>query len=159
MIGSNINAMTALSFPFRSLHPPELTSLLLDHTLSSPLGPAHESSFTNLSKVLAHLAQTHRHAVRVFLVRSMGKLLAGETAMEGGDGGDGRLMKMFLLLKLLTSCRPLLDVVAEDILDQGGLGKGREKDRFRVEKTPLISGLMKMGFIGECTQCPSYGTS
>lgn len=35
------------------------------------------------------------------------------------DGEEGRLMKLFVLLKLLTNCRALLDIVAEDILKLG----------------------------------------
>ena len=103
---------------FRSLHPPELTSLLLDHTLSSPFGPAHESAFAALTKVFAHLALTHRHALRLCLVDKV-RLLLGEKGCAGGENAEGRLMNLFVLLKLLTSCRALLDIVAEDILSLG----------------------------------------
>ena len=112
-----------INFLIRSLHPPQLTSLLLDHTLSSSAtSSAHDSSTLSLPvKVFAHLGHTHRHALRVCLVEKV-KWLVGDHQVggTGGEGpGEGRFLEMFALLQLFNNCRSLLDVVAEDILSCG----------------------------------------
>lgn len=105
----------------RSLHPSQLTSLLLSHILSSSL--TSDLSLAPLIKVFDHLSRTHRNALRGCVVGEV-RALVGEEGEGGGRGGEGRrnrFAKLSVLVRIATRCQALLSVVSEEVLKIGRL--------------------------------------
>ena len=109
-----------------SLHPQELTSLLLNHTLSCT--PTSDLILTTLTKAFDHLSRTHRSALRHCVVEKVRELVTGEGRVEERERGEGkvptadteaRFVELSTLLRIGTSCQALLDVVAEEVLTLG----------------------------------------
>ena len=111
--------------PHSSLHPNQLTTLLLSHTLSS--APTSGLPLTTLTEVFDHLSRAHRNALKQCVVGEVRALVTGRRE-RGGEGEEEeeddkgtRCAKLSVLLQVATKCRSLLNAVSEDVLKIGGL--------------------------------------